>query len=114
MHNEVDGGLSWTNMGVKPVTIFSDTYIKSMRMCYNIVRQYDEHAEVFASFSHSWTDISNVGWYTSKDIVDLLNTYSRVEEISNGLWHIIVMRNHYLILVHGLTRMQLTLWIQSI
>ena len=70
MHNEVDGGLSWTNMGVKPVT---------MRMCYNIVRQYDEHAEVFASFSHSWTDISNVGWYTSKDIVDLLNTYSRVE-----------------------------------
>lgn len=28
----------------------SDTYIKSMRMCYNIVRQYDEHAEVFASF----------------------------------------------------------------
>lgn len=50
MHNEVDGGLSWTNMGVKPVTIFSDTYIKSMRMCYNIVRQYDEHAEVFASF----------------------------------------------------------------
>ena len=45
-------------------------------MCYNIVRQYDEHAEVFASFSHSWTDISNVGWYTSKEIVDLLNTYA--------------------------------------
>ena len=79
MHNEVDGGLEWTNMGMKPVTVFADTYIKSMRMCYNIVRQYDAHAEVFASFSHSWTEISNYKWYTSKEIIDLLNTYSQVE-----------------------------------
>lgn len=54
MHNEVVVGLSWTNMGVKPVTIFSDTYIKSMRMCYNIVHQYDQNSEVFISFSHGW------------------------------------------------------------
>lgn len=79
MHNEVDGGIDWANMGVKPVTVFTDTYIKSMRICYNIVRQYDVHAEVFASFSHSWTTISNPGWYSSKEIVDLLNAYSRVE-----------------------------------
>lgn len=80
MHNEVDGGIDWANMGVKPVTVFTDTYIKSMRMCYNIVRQYDAHAEVFASFSHSWTTLSNPGgWYPSKEILDLLNTYSRVE-----------------------------------
>ena len=76
MHNEVDGGLEWTNMGMKPVTVFSDTYIKSMRMCYNIVRQYDAHAEVFASFSHSWTEISNYKWYTSKEIIDLLTLVS--------------------------------------
>lgn len=79
MHNEVDGGIDWANMGVKPVTVFTDTYIKSMRMCYNIVRQYDAHAEVFASFSHSWTTLSNPGWYTSKEIIDLLNVYSQVE-----------------------------------
>ena len=53
MHNEVDGARDWTNMGIKPITVFTDTYVKSMRMCYNIVRQYDENAEVFASFSHS-------------------------------------------------------------
>ena len=40
MHNEVDGCIDWTNMGVKPLTVFTDTYIKSMRICYNIVRQY--------------------------------------------------------------------------
>lgn len=79
MHNEVDGGIDWANMGIKPVTVFTDTYVKSMRMCYNIVRQYDANAEVFASFSHSWTEISNPGWYTCKEIVDLLNIYSRTE-----------------------------------
>lgn len=79
MHNEVDGGKDWANMGVKPVTVFTDTYIKSMRMCYNIVRQYDAYAEVFASFSHSWTEISNPEWYTCKEMVDLLNAYSRTE-----------------------------------
>ncbi len=79
MHNEVDGGRDWANMGMKPVTVFTDTYVKSMRMCYNIVRQYDSCAEVFASFSHSWTERSNPGWYTCKEMIDLLNAYSRAE-----------------------------------
>ena len=79
MHNEVDGARQWTDMGVKPVTVFTDTYVKSMRMCYNIVRQYNMYAEVFASFSHSWTDMANPGWYTSKEIIDLINAYSKVE-----------------------------------
>lgn len=79
IHNEVDGGRDWANMGIKPVTVFTDTYMKSMRMCYNIVRQYDVHAEVFASFSHSWTEASNPGWYTCKEMLGLLNAYSEVE-----------------------------------
>lgn len=79
VHNEVDGGRDWANMGLKPVAVFTDTYLKSMRMCYNIVRQYDAHAEVFASFSHSWNAISNPGWYTCKEMIDLLNAFSRTE-----------------------------------
>jgi len=79
IHNEVDGTIDWANMGVRPITIITDTYMKSMRMCYNIVRQYDENAEVFASFSHSWTEISNPGWHPCRDILDLINDYSRAE-----------------------------------
>lgn len=81
MHNEVDGSIDWVNMGIKPVTVFTDTYIKSMRLCYNIVRQYDKNAEVFVSLAHSWTQIANVGWwlYSGKEIIDLLNVYSRAE-----------------------------------
>ena len=43
MHNEVDAD-SWTNMGRKPMMVYLDTYIKSMRMCHNISRAYDEHS----------------------------------------------------------------------
>lgn len=49
IHNEVDASIQWVNMGVKPITVFTDTYLKSMRLCYNIVRQYDAHSETFAS-----------------------------------------------------------------
>lgn len=54
MHNEVDMGDTWTNMGTQPEMRFYDRYIKSMRMCYNIVRQYDQHASVLGSYTHSW------------------------------------------------------------
>lgn len=79
MHNEVDGGLSWTNMGVKPVTIFSDTYIKSMRMCYNIVHQYDQNSEVFISFSHGWNIAAGGGWYKVRDMLDFMNLFCKAE-----------------------------------
>ena len=40
MHNEVDAGWEWTNMGIKSASVFMDAYIKSMRMCYAIARKY--------------------------------------------------------------------------
>jgi hypothetical protein len=58
MHNEIDAGTTWTNMGEKqPRLYFMDTYIKSMRLVYNIVRQYDPAAWVLVSFTHNWTKI---------------------------------------------------------
>ena len=78
MHNEVDAGLDWTNMGVKPITIYTDTYLKSMRMCYNIARQYDPNTEVFASFTHSWTEAASDS-YASRDMLDLLRKFGTAE-----------------------------------
>lgn len=79
MQNEVDASIQWANMGNKPVTVFTDTYVKSLRLCYNIVRQYDAHSEVFASFTHSWTAPCQAGWNSSLEIITLLNRYSKVE-----------------------------------
>lgn len=79
MHNEVDAGLVWTNMGDKPVTVYTDTYIKSMRMCYNIARQYDQNSEVFASFTHSWAKAVQPQFYAVKDMLKILLGFSVAE-----------------------------------
>lgn len=79
IHNEVDGGIHWTNMGDKPIVTFMDTYLRSMRMCYNIVHQYDQHSEVFISFSHGWNIAAGGGWYKVRDMLDLMNQFSKAE-----------------------------------
>ena len=71
MHNEVDAGSTWTNMGDVPMIVFMDTYIKSMRLCQNIVRNYDESAQVFGSFTHSWKDA--VEDYATLEMLGVLN-----------------------------------------
>lgn len=77
LHNEVDAGLTWTNMGRKPMLVYLDTYIKSMRICYNITRQYDENSEVLASFTHSWNE--PVESYSSKEMLTYLQKFSSIE-----------------------------------
>ena len=81
MHNEVDAANVWTNMGHdRPLYVFLDAYHKSMRLCYNIARKYDENSEVFASFTHSWAEPVPVdGDYASLDLLEGLLQYSKVE-----------------------------------
>lgn len=77
MHNEVDAGLTWTNMGDKPMTVYMDTYIKSMRLCYNIARKYDSNSEVLGSFTHSWTKV--VGSYATTEMLKTLQHFTNAE-----------------------------------
>jgi hypothetical protein len=80
MHNEVDAGVEWTNMGRnKPMLPYTDAYMKSMRMCYNIARQYDRYTEVFGSFTHSWTKADVADTYASLDMLHAFHDYCRAE-----------------------------------
>jgi hypothetical protein len=81
MHNEVDAGHVWTNMGKnRPLHVFLDAYYKSMRLCYHIARQYDAHSEVLGSFTHSWTQAVPVdGDYATLSLIRGLLDYSRLE-----------------------------------
>jgi len=79
MHNEVDAGWEWTNMGEKTALIFMDTYIKSMRMCYAIARKYNPHSEVFVTLTHYWAWTSHPRFYPSKDLMEMLIQYSKTE-----------------------------------
>ena len=55
IHNEVDYGIGWTNMGAQPYELYMDAYEKSMRLTWNIARQYDPEAWVLGSYTHNWT-----------------------------------------------------------
>lgn len=79
MHNEVDAGWEWTNMGEKTALIFMDTYIKSMRMCYAIARSYNPNSEVFVTLTHYWAWTSHPRFYPSKDLMEILLQYTKAE-----------------------------------
>lgn len=77
MHNEVDFANEWTNMGGQPMMRYLDRYIKSMRICYNIVRQYDQNASVLGSYTHCWTVAD--GNYAPKKMLEATVAYSEAE-----------------------------------
>ena len=79
LHNEVDQNLEWTNMGTQPMMRYLLEYNKSMRICYNIVRQYDPNAYVLASFTSSWCSTHGNGGYSAKAMLDNLVSFSKVE-----------------------------------
>ena len=65
----------------KPMLTYTEAYMKSMRLCYNIVRQYDPHAEVFGSFTHSWTKAVGAASdsYPTRDMLQAFNDYCSAE-----------------------------------
>lgn len=77
MHNEVDQGTTWTNMGLQPELRYNDRYMKSMRLCYNIVRQYDQNASILGSYTHTWYDPSNE--YSPRTMLEQNVAYSKAE-----------------------------------
>lgn len=79
MHNEIDGAINWVNMGEPEVATFMETYQRSIRMCYNIMHQYDQNARVYIPFTHGWTKAAGGGWYQVTDMLDMLNLYSQAE-----------------------------------
>lgn len=80
IHNEIDGGVHWTNMGADvPAATYMDTYMKSMRTVYNIMCQYDPEAEAFVSLAHGWVKSAGGGWYSVVDVLDFMNRYSSAE-----------------------------------
>ena len=79
MHNEVDMNTDWTNMGTQPELRYLDRYVKSMRLAYNIVRQYDQNASILGSFTHSWTNDDFLKGYSTKTMIEQIVQYSNAE-----------------------------------
>ncbi len=81
LHNEVDYGWEWTNMGAQPLAVYLDTYVRSMRIVHTLARQFNPHARVFISLTHNWNVPDDPAWktYGPRRMLDLLVKFSRVE-----------------------------------
>jgi len=81
LHNEVDYGWEWTNMGAQPLAVYLDTYVRSMRIVHALARQFNPHARVFISLTHNWNVPDDPAWktYAPRRMLELLATFSRVE-----------------------------------
>jgi hypothetical protein len=81
LHNEVDYGWEWTNMGAQPLAVYLDTYVRSMRIVHTLARQFNPHARVFISLTHNWNVPDDPAWktYGPRRMLELLVKFSRVE-----------------------------------
>lgn len=81
VHNEVDAGWHWTNMGEQPMSVFLDHYFRSMRMVDAAMRQVNPHARAYLSLTHHWNpeSVPKWRWYGAKPIVESLVESGRVE-----------------------------------
>ncbi|MEL6105648.1 MAG: DUF5722 domain-containing protein [Planctomycetota bacterium] len=81
VHNEVDYGWQWTNMGKQPMEVFLDHYIRSMRLVDQAMRPHNSKSKVFISLTHRWNRNDNQLWktYAPRDMLEHLVELSRLE-----------------------------------
>ena len=81
MHNEIDYGWVWTNMGKQPMEVYMDVYVRSMRLTHLLARRYNPHARVFISLTHHWNAEPDPSWktYAPRRMLDWLAEVSRLE-----------------------------------
>lgn len=79
IHNEVDAGWVWTNVGSKDDVVYMDLYQRSMRLTDLIARQYDSNSRPFITLTHHWGEAGNKNWYGSKRMIELLVNFCSAE-----------------------------------
>ncbi|MEL7263964.1 MAG: DUF5722 domain-containing protein [Planctomycetota bacterium] len=81
IHNEIDHGREWTNMGQQPQSVYMDHYLRSMRLVHDAMRRHDDHARVFISLTHHWNRPAHPQWryYDTKSLMQRLIESNRIE-----------------------------------
>ncbi|WP_442508459.1 DUF5722 domain-containing protein [Novipirellula sp. SH528] len=80
-HNEIDFHTVWTNMGLQPREIVTESYYRSMRIIHNAARQHNPHARVFASLTHHFNVPEDNQWrqLSGREVIESLQRYSAME-----------------------------------
>lgn len=81
--NEVDSQYVWSNSGELSVEEFTYEYTTAMRSAWQAAGKHYRNFRIYMSLDHFWTLSFNKlfpkRYYSSKDIVDLANRYSKEE-----------------------------------
>lgn len=89
VHNEVNSGGIWTNVGDKTAVEFMEMYHKSMRLIYYTARKYDANAEVLISLDHHWSKaFFEKGCYSAVELLNLLKDFCSAE--GNFKWGVAI------------------------
>ncbi|NNJ24689.1 DUF5722 domain-containing protein [Alienimonas chondri] len=81
LHNEIDRGVQWTNMGAQPPLRYLETYYRAMRLVHALARRNDPHARTFISLTHYWDEPADPTWrtYAPRRLLEDLAALSRQE-----------------------------------
>lgn len=81
-HNEIDEPAEWNNCGWKPFHVYVDMYNKSIRLGYNIIKQYNPNVKVMVPLTQKWTKeelTATRNSFASKKILEELVLHSQKE-----------------------------------
>jgi len=81
VHNEVDSGWIWTNIGRKPSLLYMHDYVRALRATQTAVRQYSPSGKAFISLTHCWNEphIDNGLFYSGREVMKHLLEFCRAE-----------------------------------
>jgi hypothetical protein len=81
IHNEVDFGWQWTNMGEVAMEVYLEIYLRSMRLVALEVSRYTPDASVLVSLTHHWdySPKEPLRYYAPRPMLDLMAEFSEVE-----------------------------------
>ena len=79
--NEVNSQCVWGNAGQKTVEDYTREYTKALHLTCTASHRYWDHAQVFVSLDHFWSErfrpLEPMSTYPGREIIDLVNRYAK-------------------------------------
>ncbi len=84
--NEINNQREWNYIGVSDLDTYTKAYADGFRIFYDAIKTYNPDARVFIPFDYNWTQSGGDMYFSSRDMLALLNTY--LSDTDYGIaWH---------------------------
>lgn len=84
--NEVNNQREWNYLGITDMASYTKAYADGFRIFYDAIKAYNPDARIFIPFDYNWTISGGDMYYSSRDMLSLLNVY--LSDTDYGIaWH---------------------------